>query len=280
MFIVAESGSTKTDWVVTDNNLVETCFRTEGINPSVHKVFPALSEVPGLCELLRASQYLYFYGAGVSEASGKERLRDYFTSYGFSGQLYAEGDMLGAARACCGHEPGIVCILGTGSNSCVYDGTRIAYALPSLGFILGDEGGGVHLGKEILRSYYYKQMPADISEKFVSKYNPRIEELIKRIYLEPAPNRYIASFSDFLSEIEGGWKTETLTRVFRDFVTTRILCYPEHRDYKIHFVGSVAHYFKNELTEVLSHAGLFPGKIILKPIDQLIRYHHNNKTNE
>lgn len=280
MLIIVESGSTKTDWVVISDSGSEVCYHTDGINPAVNRQFPDLSEMSGLVSDFRSAGSIFFYGAGVSDQTGKQRLDHYFRSYGFEGRLYAEGDMLAAARALCGDQPGIACILGTGSNSCVYDGKRITSKIPSLGYIMGDEGGGVHFGKEILRSYFYMSMPEDIRAAFENRYHLKIDELIKNVYQGQTPNRYIASFADFLAEIDSPWKTALAEKVLNEFVTSRILCFKEHTSMSIHFTGSIAYHFRGHLIKVLKSHNLTPGHIIVKPVDLLVRFHLNNKIYE
>jgi N-acetylglucosamine kinase-like BadF-type ATPase len=280
MFIIAESGSTKTDWVVIDDKGNVSDYHSAGMNPAVMREFPDLSECQGLLSGFQMAESIFFYGAGVSDQSAKKKLETFFRSNGFSGRLFAEGDMLAAARALCGNEAGIACILGTGSNSCVYDGNRITSKIPSLGYIIGDEGGGVHFGKEILRSYFYRTMPEDVHLAFENKYHLNLEDLITNVYQGEAPNRYIASFTEFIVEINSPWKTALAEKVLNEFVVSRILCFKENKSLKVHFAGSIAYHFREYLLRILNKYGLNPGNIVVKPVDLLVRYHLNNKIYE
>ena len=149
MFIIVESGSTKADWVAVDKDGRHQFFKTDGINPSTQVQFPLLSD-QALQDTVAKANDIFFYGAGADDPSSPGRIQKWLAPYGFDGKAEVKSDLYAAARACCGHQSGIVCILGTGSNSCVYDGTKIVEAIPSLGYIFSDEGGGVHLGREII----------------------------------------------------------------------------------------------------------------------------------
>jgi N-acetylglucosamine kinase-like BadF-type ATPase len=277
MLIIVESGSTKADWVAVDSNFAPHFFKTEGINPAIQKEFPDLSIEPLLCDMLRSCDELFFYGAGSDNKDSSQKIMAWLSRLGFAGSVQVFGDTLGAARACFGDKSGILCILGTGSNSVVYDGKQIIKAIPSLGYVLSDEGGGVHLGKEILRAYFYGTMPEAEKLAFDNHYKINKSVVIDHIYRQQGGNRYIASFAGFLSLINGEWKDELIRRVFRDFVEIRILKYEEHNTLPLAFVGSIAYYYQHYLELVLAEYGLKIDYILQKPIYKLIDYHINKK---
>ncbi|MFZ1751944.1 MAG: hypothetical protein WAU01_17245 [Saprospiraceae bacterium] len=273
MFIVVESGSTKADWVIVHPSGNHQLIKTEGINPSTQAVFFDIITNPELQDALCKSEALYFYGAGVVESASKQRILVWLSDAGFSGHLETASDMLAAARACCGDQPGIVCILGTGSNSCVYDGRQSVKSIPSLGYILSDEGGGVHFGKEIIKAYFYQTMPPVELEIFKHNFHLTREDVIENVYKNQKGSKYIASFAKFLTFIEGEWKEALIEKIFTEFVEVKILPYEERKRYNIHFAGSMAFHYQNTLFKILDRYHLKAGKIIHQPIHQLIEYH-------
>lgn len=280
MFIIVESGSTKADWVVVRSKDDTQFFKTAGINPATQTELLDLTKDKALLEVIREAKYIYFYGAGIIDKVSTSRIGDWLTATGFTGKISVAEDMIAAARACCGDEPGIVCILGTGSNSCVYDGTKIIRAIPTLGYIFSDEGGGTHIGKEILKSYFYGIMPEKEKEIFNANFSVTKELLVEKVYRTSEGNKYVASFAQFLVLIDGPWKETLIKKVFRDFITLRIMLYPEHTSHKIKFVGSIAHYHQQYLHEVMNEFGLKTDEIIQQPIYKLIDYHLKHKIHE
>ncbi len=276
MFIIVESGSTKADWVVVEPDGGERQYTTEGLNPATQNQFFQLNDHHNLVKDIQNAEQIYFYGAGIVGKISGGRIDHWLREAGFSGQLSLIEDMLAAARACCGTKPGIVCILGTGSNSCVYDGNAIVKAIPTLGFILSDEGGGVHIGKEIIKAYFYGTMPAEEKARFSATYGLTKEDLLEKVYRSSGSIRYLASFSEFLSQCSLDWKKKVLHQVFSDFISLRIKLYEEHADLPVYFVGSIAHYHETELREALKAHGLSCAGIIQKPIYQLIEFHKKN----
>ena len=280
MFIIVESGSTKADWVVVRNKDDIRFFKTEGVNPSTQTYFVNLENEADLLSNIRKCPNIHFYGAGVIDEMSISRIADWLISSGFKGKLFAAGDMIAAARACFGDQPGIVGILGTGSNSCIYDGYEITKTIPSLGFIFSDEGGGVHLGKEILRAYFYGMMPQKECKIFLENYNVTKELLIEKVYRSEGGSKYIASFAKFLTLVEGEWKENLIKKVFREFITLRIMSYHEHTNLKIKYVGSTAQFYARQLQEVMHEFGLNTEEIVQHPINKLIDYHLNHNINE
>jgi glucosamine kinase len=273
MFFLVESGSTKADWlyVGTDGSIQQ--FQTEGVNPATQQNLLDLHQYPEIAGLLREAQDVYFYGAGVVGEASINKVQSWLRLHHFKGNGFIYEDLLGAARACFGDSEGIVCILGTGSNSCVYDGNKFTRAIPTLGFMFSDEGGGVHIGKEVIRSYFYGLMPEKEHKLFQETFGLTKELLIKSVYGSTNPSRYIASFASFMTHTEGSWKNELIKKVFREFVELRILPYPEHTNMPVRFVGSVAHYHQAILKDTLQEYGISTDEVIQQPIHHLLAYH-------
>lgn len=275
MFVIIESGSTKAEWAVVSDCGKTNSFVTEGINPSTQTTFTDLQNQTDVLSAIRACHFIYFYAAGIIDSESKLRLYHWLQGYGFTGEFFAASDMLAAARACFAEEFGIVGILGTGSNSCIYDGNEIIKTMPSLGYILSDEGGGTHIGKEVLRAYFYNLMPMAERQIFENNFSVSKKNVIASLYQAPNAGRYLASFTPFLSMVEGSWKKSLLKKVFRQFIELRIMTYPEYNRYPIKFVGSVAYNFQDILKETMSEFGLQASEIICHPVEKLIEYHLN-----
>jgi N-acetylglucosamine kinase-like BadF-type ATPase len=184
--------------------------------------------------------------------------------------------MLGAARALCGSEPGIACILGTGSNSCFYDGNDITENVVSLGYLLGDEGSGAHMGKQLITDYFHKNIPSDIVASFNKMYNPTVEFILDSVYNQPRPSRFLASFSPFLLEnINNPYIRNLVTNSFDEFFRKNVSKYSNYQTVKINFTGSVAFFFSEVLKESAQKAGITTNKIYRSAIEGLIDFHKN-----
>ncbi len=279
MIIIADSGSTKTDWRLVDPSGQQTYFESKGLNP-YHLSTYELNQELSLCfENLASSEnvkQIYFYGAGCADAfhCGKieQALHNRFTE----AIIEVYSDMLGAARACCGHQAGITCILGTGSNSCLYDGHQITDNVPALGYLVGDEGSGTHLGKKLLRAYFYRALPPDLEKAFDLKYPEGKQAIKTAIYSQEKPNVYLASFTTFLSEqIENPFIEQLVYESFYEFLVCHVKKYEGYTNLPIHFIGSIAYHFEAQLKKLFKHNNLQLGKIIQKPIVELVAYHKN-----
>ena len=182
---------------------------------------------------------------------------------------------MACAHATCGTNPGIACILGTGSNTCEYDGKKVTDNVTNLGFMLGDEGSGGHLGKKIVRGYFYREMPPELRANLEKDYDGmRKSAVLDRIYKEKSPNVYLAKFSKFCSNNKEHPYIQNLAKsAFNEFISRHVLKYPSHKKYPIHFIGSVAYHFKPILQEDIDDHGLKMGMVIKKPIDNLVRFH-------
>ncbi len=275
MIIIADSGSTKTAWrLIREDHSVDT-LETEGINPyyqSTEEIAKFLMEtlVPHISEPVNG---IHFYGAGCT--NGKEDfVRDALFSVLLSDHIEVKSDLYGAARALCFDEPGIACILGTGSNSCYYDGRSIVENISPLGFILGDEGSAAVLGKKLVADYLKKMMPESLRTLFAKEYSVSASEVLNRVYRSEFPNRYLAGFTPFLSEnISNSYCEKLVVSEFQNFISRNILNYRESRSIPISFTGSVAYFFETQLRMVLQSNGLSIGKIVRQPIELLTEYH-------
>jgi len=277
MLLIADSGSTKIDWRAIDKDGSVQAFTTPGINPyyqSEEQIEDELRRnlVPNISGTITE---VHFYGAGVTpEKSGV--LCNCFKSIFPGTEVSAYTDLLAAARALCGHEKGIAAILGTGGNSCFYDGKEIVDNVPACGFILGDEGSGAVIGKKFLADYLKRQIPQDLRKIFDDKYGLNYSTIVEKVYRQPYPNRFLASFSPFVFENKDNpYIKNLLTQVFEDFITRNIIQY-DYRTYPLNIVGSVAYYFADVIHEVAAKFGVKIGTIMKSPIEGLTEYHKQN----
>jgi glucosamine kinase len=278
MILVADSGSTKTDWRILDQNVVVAQTQTVGFNPYYQDASSIANElINNLLPICKGEiKKVFYYGTGVTNdekaAIIKEAILKVFPT---CLHIEAQSDVIGAARAACGRNAGIACILGTGSNSIFFDGEKTGFQIPPLGFWLGDEGSGGHLGKSLLLSYLHKEMPAEIRAKFEEKYGTMDRlTVLENAYHKPFPNRYFASFSRFLFDnLSNDFCCNLVQECFVEFFEKYILKYPMCHEVSVNFVGSVAFYYKDLLTKVADSKGITIGKILETPIGGLVEYH-------
>lgn len=281
MKAIIDSGGTKADWKIVQNSNLLASISSGGIQPFVQskeEIKFTLDQLVKNHPLISELKEVYFYGSGCSDKKQQEYIADLIREVLPKAFIKVSGDLLGAAIACCGNKSGVVGILGTGSNSCLYDGKRIIQNVPSLGFILGDEGSGATIGKELVKSYFYGKMPKELEISF-SKWIPggRLEVLDK-VYQKQNPNAYLASFAKFAYENKASEFIQNLVQTaFEAFVENQIKKYSFSPNNPVHFVGSIATHWKTELNQVLQSNGLLLGNIIAKPIDALTQYHMNNE---
>ena len=280
--LIADSGSTKTDWALTGIDpsprrvSAATRFHTQGINPfhqSDNEIRQILHQelLPYLS--IENVSHVYFYGSGVrpeKKAPMAQLLREMFSC---AEVVEAHSDLLGAARALCGHNYGIASILGTGANSCLYDGENILQHTPALGYILGDEGSGAVLGKRFLHDLYCGILSEDLKDEFEKNTKLTLPEIINRVYRQPLANRFLASLTEFVHDHLSDPAVEDLVRQsFIDFIRIYIAPY-EHQNLPLSFVGSIAHYFTDQLSEAVKSEGYTLGTILRNPIEGLVEYH-------
>lgn len=270
--LIGDSGSTKTDLVLIDTKAKKEVKRVTsvGINPSLHAELQTFL-TPEVKSILTESDQCIFYASGVTDPIAAERVYQLLQPH--QSNLIICDDMLGACRATLMQSKGIVGILGTGSNSCYYDGENVFPGQPSLGFILGDEGGGVHLGKEVIRSYFFGKMPVEISKIFENEFPLTREELLKRVYRTDGANTYLASFSRFLTLVQSPWKDELILDCFRQYMNEHITPLIRQPQENICFIGSVAFVFKNYLDQICGEFSLSQPQIVKSPLEGLIQYH-------
>jgi glucosamine kinase len=277
MILVADSGSTKTDWLLKQPGKDATAFRTPGLNPyflSEKEIVKILQDqAPELVAFGAEVKEVYFFGAGCSSPDRHEIVSNALSVFFSKAYISVDSDLLGSAYATCGHEKGLCCVLGTGSNISFFDGEEIHSGKHGLGFILGDEGSGTWFGKALITDYLYGLMPEEIHNLFKNTYELTKEEVIQNVYQKPSPNSYLASFARFFNIIR---KTEygkaLVNRGLQDFIDTNIKSYPEYHSFKSHFVGSIAFVFEEELKALAKTQDIHIGKIIKQPINDLLAF--------
>jgi len=276
MILIADSGSTKTTWALIDTNAqLNAIYHTSGINPYQQD---EKSIIIQLAKELQFSQeviqQVYYYGAGATSASSKRlehSLGNIFKNAYFIG---IQSDISAAAHALCEQNAGIACILGTGSNSCLYNGKRITNNIGGFGFILGDEGSGGVLGRQLMGDYLHKNMPKHLWQKLQDDYKLSPNLILDKVYRQSYPNRFLAGFAPFLHQNLQESYIKTLVKTqFQLFFDKKVLCYKPSNQLPIHFTGSIAYYFKQILEEIAANKHLKIGNIVQTPINGLIRYH-------
>ncbi len=275
MQLIADSGSTKVDWraIKEDGSVVE--ISTEGINP----VFQTREQILDIFNtklvpvLGNGVKQIFFYGAGVVSPEICGALSGYFKEVFPESECYAASDVLAAARALCGHKPGIACILGTGSNSCMYDGKDIVKNVRAGGFILGDEASGGYLGKRLISDFIKGLLPKEIEDVFVERYGLDYMAIVQKVYKESLPSRFLASFSPFLNEFKEHPYIHNLLRSSFDEFFKRNIVHYDYQNNDVNFVGSIAYYYRPIIEESAAAQGMKVGKIIKSPIDGLVEYH-------
>jgi len=276
MMMIADSGSTKTDWVVLEKGEEVHAYTTPGINPyflnkeDIVKIIMRHVNGPVPESILD----IHFYGAGCSAPKKSEVVRAALQEVFTSSAIYVEHDLMGAARALLHKEEGLVAILGTGSNSCHFDGEIIIQNVPALGYVLGDEGSGAYLGKMLVQAYLTGELNHDLHQEFSLFFKLSHEEILDAIYKKPFPNRFLATFCPFISQhMSHSIIKAMVTEGFSDFFEAHILKYPAHNSLKVGFVGSVGYYFKDILKDVAKKNNVQVGKILKSPIEGLVAYH-------
>lgn len=276
--LIADSGSTKTQWCLLQDGKKK-MISTQGISPYFlnddslgiilrKELAPKMVNMP--------VDDIFYYGTGCSNPDNISLIKRGLKKIFPSAKINVQHDLMGAARALCGDKKGIACILGTGSNSCFYNGKRIVKNSPGLGFILGDEGSGSHLGKKVVQYYLYNTFDPELMEKFQSKYSADASEILDNVYKRPLPNRYLAEFVSFLTENRGHYMVENIIEdSLNDFFFNHIYKYRESWSLPINFAGSVAFGFKDVLAQMCSDFELTLGTVIKDPMEGLIKYHSN-----
>jgi len=277
MILIADSGSTKADWkIITHQGEVQS-QSTSGFNPFFQNSEVIEStlrkEFNGQLKKDEATE-VHYYGAGCSDAYRCEIVEVALQKLFPKAAIKVSHDLLASARALCGDESGIACILGTGSNSCLYDGLKVIDNVTNMGSFVGDEGSGMQIGKELLKGYFYREMPKELIPVFEEFCPDGKRGILNKIYDSDTPNVYLATFAKFMSENRDHLYIQQIVyNCFEEFIKRHVQKYEGHTKLPIHFVGSVAYYFKDILKLVLDMKNLTLGQVIKKPIDNLVLYH-------
>jgi N-acetylglucosamine kinase-like BadF-type ATPase len=277
MILIADSGSTKTDWrlLFPDGRIGQAA--SAGINPNFQTTDQIQNNLTAtlLPQLAGAKpDQVFFYGAGCSTEAKCGVVGAALKAVFPDCEVAVMSDVVAAARGTCGHETGIACILGTGSNSCLFDGKEIIMKMPCLGFTLGDEGSGSYLGKHLLSLYLNNELPPDLQQAFGQRYPQTTAEILHHVYNEPFPNRYIASFASFLADHrQHPFAAALVQKSFLDFFDRTVCKYPGYETIPTHFVGSVAFYFADILRKTAKARRIIVGRILQSPIAGLALYH-------
>jgi len=281
MILIADCGSTKADWRLIGKNDFAQDFHTRGFNPFLHSsdvVRDALKKelLPGLTEY--KVEEIHFYGAGCSDPYRCSIIEGALTDLFPSALINIDHDLLAAARATCGEEAGISCILGTGSNSCLYDGVSIIDNVTNLGHILGDEGSGYHLGKSLVQAYFYRELPAPIKEAFEVFCPLGKREILNEIYNKGKANVFLSSFAQFIADHkEEPFIEQMIKEAFEMFILRHVCKYENYENLPVSFIGSIAFHFQDILLKVLKSHSIQAGVIVKKPIERLVAFHQKSK---
>ncbi len=277
MILIADSGSTKTTWTLAEGSHPVKTVTTGGLNPYFHTLQSVISEIgEGLMPEMAGRDIgaIHFYGAGCSTGQNNAMIGDALESFFPLANVAVYHDILGAARALFGRGSGIACILGTGCNSCYYDGYQTMEVVDSLGYLFGDEGAGSYLGKLFLGAYLRKELPADLRTEFDEHYGFTLSDILNSLYNKPSPNRYMASFSHFLSpRREHPYVRDLVKRSFRDFFAAHIRKYTAFPPSDLGFIGSIAFVYRALLEEVAFEERVQVKRIIASPQDGLLAFH-------
>lgn len=277
--LIADSGSTKAEWCLLDGRKKKTIF-TQGMSP----YFLNGKQIEDVVRLELQKKLkgvepdeIFYYGTGCSNPNNANTVKKALKKVFAKASITVNHDLMGAAKALCGNEKGVACILGTGSNSCYYNGKKIVKNSPGLGFILGDEGSGAYLGKKVVQYYLYNTFDPDLMDRFNAKYNTNAVEILEAVYKGPLPNRYLAGFVPFLVENRGHFMIENIIEDgFNEFFFNHVYKYKESWTLPINFIGSVAFGFRDVLRTMCETYELELGTVLKNPMEGLIKYHAQN----
>lgn len=277
MILIADSGSTKTDWRLIDEDKKITQLRSSGLNPyhlSKQDIASVVKEeFAGKVDAMSVKE-VFFYGAGCSNSEKCNVVAEAIGETFCLAAIHVDHDLIAAARALCGREQGMAAILGTGSNSCLYDGEKIVNHVPSLGYILGDEGSGVHIGRMFLQRFLYDELPSELKKKLTDKHQITIDSVLENCYKKPQPNRYISSFSNIVHKhISHPYLIKLVYDCFEEFILHHITKYDGHKKVPLHAVGSIAYFYSDILKAAAADKGISVGRILQAPIAGLTLYH-------
>lgn len=282
MQLIADSGSTKTEWILIESGRVLKQLITKGINPffqTEEEIYAELQAVMSPKIDTAKVQHIHFFGAGCALPERKAQVSNALKVLFANAEISVESDLLGAARALLGREKGIACILGTGSNSCFYDGENIVQNVSPLGFILGDEGSGAVLGRMFVGDCLKNQLPAAIRDKFMDEYQLTPAIILDRVYKQPFPNRFLASFMPFLAAHQH--EPAIYNNVYNAFVAffRRNVMQYDYNSYPVCFTGSVAYGFADILRKAAADCGVRVDKIEKNPMNGLVEMYYKETPN-
>lgn len=276
MILVVDSGSTKTEWKIIEEGIPHESLFSSGINPyflSAEEIFHLLRKETGSLSS-NTFRKIYYYGTGCNSDTKNNIIKEALNRFFSTTEIFIGSDLLGAARSLCQNEPGIACIMGTGSNSCFYDGSVIVSNVSPLGYILGDEGGSAVIGRKLVSGVLKKQVPQKVIDRFFDTYKLTPAEILENVYTKPFPNRFLGQFAKFISSnIEIHELQDIIISCFDDFLKRNVLQYPEAKVLPINFTGSIAYHFRPFLEDLLTRNDLKKGIITLSPMENLIKYH-------
>lgn len=277
MIVIADSGSTKTQWVLIDKKTVISDLTTKGFNPFYYNEDDLVSTLfDELNEKINADAVdeVFFYGSGCSNRSNCSMVKNSLQLFFKKATIHTEHDLTGAAVALLKDNKGIACILGTGSNSCMWDGQKVTHHLPSLGWMLADEGSGTYIGKLLLQDILYNEVNPKLTEKFYKTFNLNFETTLHKIYSEPNPNKFFASLSRFANDNLNYPECKKVVKTaFRHFIEKQVSKYPDYQNQTVSFTGSVSYVFQDILKEVLKEYNITLGTILKNPMEGMIEYH-------
>lgn len=278
MVAIVDSGSTKTDWVILDD-FKKVFLKTEtiGFNPNfINKelIVPEIEKNNSLASVKNSITRIFFYGSGCGIQKNCETIEEELSKVFANASITVKEDLMAAAYAAYDGKPAIVCIMGTGSNSCYFDGKNLKIKLPSLGFLMGDEGSGSAIGKQLVRRYFMQKLPEDLHREFEETYQLTIDEALKNMYHTTRPNAYLADFNKFVVERkEHPYFQQMVFDEMMNFFDYQVLPYEEAKDAEINFIGSIAYYYENILRSAAAELNLNVGHVVQKPIESLVNYH-------
>ncbi|PJJ64001.1 ATPase [Chryseobacterium geocarposphaerae] len=278
MVAIVDSGSTKSDWVILDD-FKNVFLKTEtiGFNPnfiSKELIVPEIEKNTSLTSVKNSITRIFFYGSGCGVRQNCITIEEEVGRVFTNAEIIVKEDLTAAAYAAYNGKPTIVCILGTGSNSCYFDGENLKIKLPSLGYLVGDEGSGSAIGKQLVRRFFMQKLPDDLSCEFEKTYKLTVDETLKNMYHTPRPNAYLANFNKFVVERKDhSYFQKMVFDEMMNFFDYQVIPYEESKEAEINFIGSIAYYYENILRSVAAELHLNVGRIVQKPIESLVDYH-------
>jgi len=279
MIIVADGGGSKIDWRLLSKNGNIDQANTAGFNPYYQPVEHLRKIVAD--ELAPKAKEevtkIFYYGTGVSSEKNVQSIESVFLQFFPKAKIEVGWDLLAAARALCGQEPGIACILGTGSNSCLYDGEKIIDNVSNLGWILADEGSGTYIGKKLVFDYFRKEMPESLAQQFHARFPWSREEVLEKVYQQEKPSAFLASFAKFVFQhLKEPYCYKLAYQSFSDFFENNVMKYENYKNLKVHFTGSIGFYYSDVVRQVANDKGITVKNILEGPIAGLTLYHQKD----